>query len=502
MSRQCAQWRRVIKEPALREAYIRKVREVDGAIHSFLSFEIKDPPESAYLDGLSAEGLSSENLQSEGLSAEGLLRGVPLAVKDNIAVEGRPLTCASRILENFVSPYTATSVRKLERAGAVVVGKTNMDEFGMGSSTTNSAFGKTCNPWDASRVAGGSSGGSAAAVAAGLVPLALGSDTGGSVRQPASFCGVYGLKPTYGVISRYGLTAYASSLDVIGGMSLNLQLLREAFHVMAGLDGQDQSSVSVSPGFSRPSGQQGPAAARRAGKKAGKKAVMLKVDKGVLDPEVAGAYTRAADFLRSSGYTVEAVSLPSLHLVVPAYYTIATAEASANLARYNGMRYGHAPVHAENPAELMRSARQEGFGDEVKLRILLGTYVLRSGFQEQYYGRARKVRTLICREFNALFNDAALMLMPVFPVQAFVAGASDMDEYRQKLADVFTSLANLTGTPALSVPMGVSGGLPVGIQLLAPAFGEERLFEAGALLAGCYSPERAPCSLDVGSLTV
>jgi aspartyl-tRNA(Asn)/glutamyl-tRNA(Gln) amidotransferase subunit A len=457
-------WSGVLSEPGRRKKYATLVGEIDKNIGSFLSFSPESPVDST--------------------AADGSLSGLPIGVKDNIAVKGRPLTCGSRILENLVAPYTATAVSRLEAAGVSVVGKTNMDEFGMGSSNENSALGTTVNPWNKDHVPGGSSGGSAAAVAAGLVPLALGSDTGGSVRQPANFCGVYGLKPTYGAVSRFGLTAYASSLEVIGTITRDIDLLETAFKVMSARDDRDQSSASPEPP-----------------QNSGKTAIMLDIEDGVLDDAVALAYQQTGDALKDSGYTVEKVSLPFLDLVVPAYYTIATAEASANLARYNGIRYGHAPDFAESPTELMKAARHEGFGNEVKLRILLGTYVLRSGFQDQYYGKAQKIRTLIRNELSGVFDSGDLLLMPVFPTQAFLRGDKGMDDYKQRIADVFTCLANLAGLPALSVPVGVDGGLPTGVQFMAPAFAEDRLFRAARDLAGHFPLQTAPGSLDIGSLS-
>ena len=457
-------WAGVLKDPDLKNKYVEAVRNNDGEVGAFLSFDADDP-------------------QGRDIP-EGRLSGIPVAVKDNIAVRGRPLTCGSRILADLTAPYTATAVGRLEAEGARVVGKTNLDEFGMGSSNENSALQATVNPWNHDRVPGGSSGGSAAAVASGSVPLALGSDTGGSVRQPASFCGVYGLKPTYGVISRYGLTAYASSLDVVGCISSDIGLLESAFHAMAARDERDQSSVDLQP----------------AGE-SGKRVMMLRVEDGVLDPEVALSYESAAESLRALGYAVEQADLPSLNLVVPAYYTIATAEASANLARYNGIRYGHAPAFSENPVELMRQARHEGFGDEVKLRILLGTYVLRSGFQDQYYGRAQKIRTLIRKELAGVFRQHDFILMPTFPTQAFGRGDAGMDDYRQRLADVFTCLSNLTGTPALAVPTAPAAGLPTGVQLLAPAFAEDRLFGIAREIAGDFPVMLPEGALDIRSLS-
>jgi len=463
MSQIAVDWSGVLSNPERKNQYSRRVREIDKDLGSFLSFN----PE----DSVSEEG------------AGGVLSGLPLAVKDNIAVAGRPLTCGSRMLENLTAPYTATAVRRLEAEGAVVVGKTNLDEFGMGSSNENSALGTTVNPWRHDRVPGGSSGGSAAAVAAGLVPLALGSDTGGSVRQPANFCGVYGLKPTYGSVSRFGLTAYASSLEVIGTLSRDIDLMESAFDIMSGLDEQDQSTVS-----------------HESPKAEASRVVMLKVEPGILDPPVASAYNDAGEALKKAGYEVREISMPFLDLVVPAYYTIATAEASANLARFNGIRYGYAPDFAENPTELMKKARHEGFGREVKLRILLGTYVLRSGFQDQYYGKAQKIRTLIRNELTSIFSSSDLLLMPVFPTQAFLTGDAGMDDYKQRLADVFTTLANLSGLPALSVPVGVEDGLPTGVQFMAPAFAEERLFKAARDLQDVFPLQNPPNALDIGGL--
>jgi len=456
-------WYDVLREPVQRNRYSKLVEEIDAKIGSFLSFNPDDP-----------EGRPIR---------EGPLSGIPMAIKDNIAVKGRPLTCGSKLLRNLVAPYTSTAVDRLEKAGAVVVGKTNMDEFGMGSSNEHSALATTVNPWDYTRVPGGSSGGSAAAVAAGLVPLSLGSDTGGSVRQPANFCGVYGLKPTYGTVSRYGLTAYASSLEVIGCMSADIDLLERAFNIMSSRDNRDQSTLSpVKPKIHH------------------KKAVLLEFEHDILDAAIADSYKRAAEALENTGVTLSTVRLSSFDFIVPAYYTIATAEASANLARYNGIRYGYTPDYAENPVELMRKARHEGFGDEVKLRVLLGTYVLRSGFQKEYYGKAQRIRTLIRNELNEVFKNNSLMLMPVFPTQAFPRGEKGMDDYQQRLADVFTCLANLAGLPALSIPTGNTLGLPTGVQLMTPAFAESHLFQAARSFQDAFPLISAPGSLEIESL--
>ncbi len=438
-------WAGLLKDSSRLKAYKKYVTDWEEKIGSFLEFDT--------------------NRVVEDSAAEGPLAGIPFGVKDNIAVKNFKLTCGSRMLEHLVSPYTATAVKNLQKAGAVPVGKCNLDEFGMGSSTENSALGKTSNPWDTARVAGGSSGGSAAAVAAGLVPFALGSDTGGSVRQPASFCGVYGLKPTYGVVSRYGLTAYASSLEVIGVLARTTEMTKKVFEAMKGKDPMDHTSLDHTP----------------AGGDV-KTVGVLKLAPGALKPEVEGSYKTSIERLKKLGYQIIDIELPMLEYVVPAYYTIATAEASANLARYNGIRYGHAPVFAENPTELMKKSRHEGFGDEVKLRVLLGTYVLRSGFQDQYYVRAQKIRTAIRNDVERWYDQADVLMMPVFPTPAFHHGNQEMDEFQQKQADLYTCTANLVGHPALSVPSTVEEGLPVGVQFMAPPFEEERLFKVASSL--------------------
>jgi len=430
---------------AKKEAYLAYARPWEKKIASFLTYRPEASPVT---------------------TATGPLAGLPFGVKDNIAVDGFPLTCGSKMLADLISPYDATVVARIKAAGAFVIGKTNLDEFGMGSSTDNSALGKTHNPWDVTRVAGGSSGGSAAAVAAGLVPFSLGTDTGGSVRQPASFCGVYGFKPTYGILSRYGLTAYASSLETPGILSSDLELVKTIFEVAQGRDVHDQTSLDAETLASRPV-----------------KTIAVLADLADLDPGVKAVYEHTLNVLKDLGFVLVPVSLPTLDYAVPAYYTIATAEASANLARFNGIRYGHRPVYAENPEHLVRQSRTDGFGDEVKTRIMVGTYVLRSGFQDQYYTKAQKVRTLIGNDLRKVFDQAALLLSPTFPVPAFVHGDKTMNEFQQKLADKFTVTANLAGVPALSFPAGLSGGLPVGMQFTAPAFGEARLFEAAAAFA-------------------
>ncbi len=470
-------WNRVLGAPHTREAYAAFVRAQDERLGAFLEFdpERRNTADRGTEDGRGAGG------HRRGV---GLLAGLPVAVKDNIAVAGFRLTCGSRFLEALRCPYTATAVRRLEAAGARVVGKTNLDEFGMGSSTDNSALGVTNNPYDHARVAGGSSGGSAAAVAAGLVPLALGSDTGGSVRQPASFCGVYGFKPTYGAVSRYGLVAFASSLDVVGACARDLDTLEAAFAAMRGLDERDHSSLA-------PEADTGAGSAVPAGG-AEVRAVGVLTGLEGLAPGVQAAYASTIAKLRGRGYELREISLNTLQYVVPAYYTIATAEASANLARYNGVRYGARPEMADNPDELVRTARDEGFGPEVKLRILLGTYVLRSGFQDQYYLRAQRIRTAIRNELNRAFEQVQVILTPTVPVLPFAHGEGELTAFEQKLADQFTATASLAGIPALSVPGEWADGLPVGMQLLAPAFAENRLWALGRELGEAGTPPDYP----------
>jgi len=431
--------------------------------------------------------------------AAALVAGLPFAVKDNIAVKDLPLTCGSKLLEKFRSPYNAAVVEKLIACGAAVIGKTNLDEFGMGSSTDNSALKKTNNPWDTARVAGGSSGGSAAATSAGLVPFALGTDTGGSVRQPAAFCGVVGLKPTYGAVSRYGLVAYASSLESAGILSDTVARCRAVFAIIRGKDPMDQTShdapenspplYNVAANGGKKIGVLSAEAIARAlaaaAKSEGDSALEIAAQASVLEDEVRRGFELAKERLASLGHTLVDVEIPILKYGVPAYYTIATAEASANLARFDGIRYGQRPNMAENPDELVDKSRDMGFGNEVKLRILLGTFVLRSGFQDRYYLRAQRIRDNIRQSFESLLGDREYkeaakldaILMPVFPSRAFGRGPTSLSAFAQKAADLYTCCANLAGLPALSFPACVEGGLPVGVQLLGRAFAEGTLFD-------------------------
>ncbi len=403
----------------------------------------------------------------------GPLAGVPVALKDNLCTRGVPTTCGSRILDGWLPPYDATVVERLRGAGAVVIGKTNMDEFAMGSSTENSAFGPTLNPHDRSRVPGGSSGGSAAAVAAGFASLALGSDTGGSIRQPAALCGVVGAKPTYGLVSRYGLVAFASSLDQIGpfaGTVADAALLLEA---VAGHDGLDSTSIpQPAPRLvdSLDEGVEG----LRVG-------VVRELSDGV-DADVAARLEAAAAGLEAEGAKVDEVSLPAAVHGLSAYYLIAPAEASSNLARYDGVRYG-LRVDGADVTEMYAATRAAGFGPEVKRRIMLGTYALSAGYYDAYYGQAQRVRTLIIRDFETAYADHDLLLSPTSPTTAFPLGARTDIPLAMYLSDVCTIPSNLAGHPAISVPYGTGDdGLPVGVQVLAPALGEATMFRAAAAL--------------------
>ena len=406
----------------------------------------------------------------------GPLAGVPVAVKDNIATFGLPTTCGSRILEGYVSPYEATAVARLRAAGAMIVAKTNMDEFAMGSSTEHSAFGPTRNPLDPTRVPGGSSGGSAAAVAAGIVRIALGSETGGSVRQPASFCGIVGIKPTYGRVSRHGLVAFASSLDHVGVFGRTVDDAALGLSVIAGHDPNDSTSEQV------------PVAPYRDATKESMRGVVIgrptEYFPESLDPRIRERCDAACELLRSLGATVRDVSLPHTDLAIPVYYIVAPAEASSNLARYDGVRYG-LRVPGDGLRGMYEATRSRGFGAEVTRRILLGTYVLSAGYYDAYYRKAMGVRALIAEDFRRVFESGVhVLLTPTAPSTAFELGAIS-DPYEMYLSDIFTATANLAGVPGMSIPVGLVDGLPVGAQLLAAHFDEYRM------LAVAYALERA-----------
>ncbi|MDR3229761.1 MAG: Asp-tRNA(Asn)/Glu-tRNA(Gln) amidotransferase subunit GatA [Puniceicoccales bacterium] len=443
------------------------VKTRDAQIAAFLGYDAAD---------LLAQADASDARRAANASL-GPLDGIPVAIKDNIAVAGQPLTCASKILANYVSPYDATVVTKLRQAGALVWGRLNMDEFAMGSSTENSAFQKTRNPRDLSRVPGGSSGGSAAAVAAGMTPLALGSDTGGSIRQPAAFCGVVGLKPTYGRVSRYGLAAFASSLDQIGPLARTAADAALLLAAIAGGDAHDSTALANPvPDY---------AAQTRQSSGPWRIAVPEEFFANGFDAGVRAAVERAAAFYREAGHTLVPVSLPRTTAAVAAYYIIATAEASSNLSRYDGIRYGHRSAAATDALDIYSLSRAEGFGDEVKRRIILGTYVLSSGYYDAYYVRAQKVRTLIRDDYMRVFEDADFVLSPVSPTPPPKLGAAStpLETY---LADICTIPVNLAGLPAVSVPCGEADGLPAAFQLTGKPLAE------GALLAAAHLFETAP----------
>jgi aspartyl-tRNA(Asn)/glutamyl-tRNA(Gln) amidotransferase subunit A len=407
--------------------------------------------------------------------AVGPLAGVPVALKDNLCTRGVPTTCSSRILDGWRPPYDATVVERLRAAGALVIGKTNLDEFAMGSSTENSAFGPTRNPHDPSRVPGGSSGGSAAAVAAGFAPLALGSDTGGSIRQPAALCGVVGVKPTYGLVSRYGLVAFASSLDQIGPFAMTVGDAAALLDVIAGWDQRDSTSVATD----RP-----PIAASVGRGVEGLRVGVVRELLDGIDGDVLSRVRGAADTLEGAGAKVDEVSVPAAIYGLSAYYLIAPAEASSNLARYDGVRYG-LRKDADDITTMYSATRAAGFGAEVKRRIMLGTYALSAGYYDAYYGQAQRVRTLIIRDFDAAYESFDVLLSPTAPTTAFALGAKTGDPLAMYLSDVCTIPTNLAGHPAMTVPYGTGDdGLPVGVQVMAPALGEPVMFQVAAALEG------------------
>ncbi|HEY2332863.1 MAG TPA: Asp-tRNA(Asn)/Glu-tRNA(Gln) amidotransferase subunit GatA [Acidimicrobiales bacterium] len=413
----------------------------------------------------------------------GPLAGVPIALKDNLCTRGIPTTCSSRILEGWRPPYDGTVVARVAAAGAVSVGKTNLDEFAMGSSTENSAFGPTHNPHDLTRVPGGSSGGSAAAVAAGFAPISLGSDTGGSIRQPAALCGVVGIKPTYGLVSRYGLVAFASSLDQIGPFATTVADAALLLEVIAGHDPMDSTSIDrPAPSLVASIGE---------GVEGLRVGVLTElVDAEGVAPDVRRRVTAAAEALAAAGAKVDDASVPAAGLGLSAYYLIAPAEASSNLARYDGVRYG-LRVDAANTADMNAASRTAGFGPEVKRRIMLGTYALSAGYYDAYYGKAQQVRTLIIRDFAAAYERFDLLLGPTAPTTAFRLGDKTADPLAMYLNDVCTIPSNLAGDPALSVPFGSGDdGLPVGVQLLGPALSESTLLRAAAVLEAAVEEER------------
>ncbi|GLG01248.1 aspartyl/glutamyl-tRNA amidotransferase subunit A [Alicyclobacillus hesperidum subsp. aegles] len=431
------------------------IEQIDGELKSFLLVD----PEAA---------LQTADRIDSGQASEGaLLRGVPYALKDNIVTKGVRTTAASRILENYIPPYSATSAQKLEAAGGVMVGKTNMDEFAMGSSTETSAFQKTANPYGKEYVPGGSSGGSAAAVAAGLVPFALGSDTGGSIRQPAAFCGCFGLKPTYGRVSRYGLIAFASSLDQIGPFTRTAEDAAIVLNAICGHDPMDSTSA-------RGQGEIDFTEGIDAGVKGMRIGIVRNLPEEGLDPAIKAAVEEAIRTLEQAGAQVVEVELPHMEYAVATYYLIAPAEASSNLARFDGVRYGRR-AEASGVIDMFERSRSEGFGMEVKRRIIIGTYALSSGYYDAYYKRAQQMRTLIRQDYDRAFAHCDVILMPTTPTTAFKFGEKADNPLQMYLNDIYTIPANLAGLPGASVPCGFAGGLPIGLQILAKPFDEKSI---------------------------
>lgn len=453
---------------ALVEAALKKIDEHDKKIQAFLSVE---------RDEALAQAAASDQRRAQG-KALSPYDGIPIGIKDNIVTKGRVTQCASKILEGFVSPYSATVIERLHAQGFVTLGRLNMDEFAMGSSTENSAFQITRNPFDLERAPGGSSGGSAAAVAAGYLPAALGSDTGGSIRQPAAFCGLAGLKPTYGTVSRYGLVAFASSLDQIGPLAHTVSDVELIHNAIKGHDPKDATTMPDSA-YKKWQGNI--------------RDIKLGVDESLLlglTPEVRSSFDQTLKFLKSKVKSVESIALPHQKYGIPVYYITATSEASANLARFDGIRYGYRSKSAKNLAEVYEKSRTEGFGAEVKRRILLGTYALSSGYYDAFYGKAQAVRALIQRDYLEAFQKVDAILLPATPSPAFKIGEKTADPVAMYLSDVLTVGANLAGIPALSVP-GPSNGLPIGMQLQGPFFSEELLFALGRAIEAEFPQRRA-----------
>jgi len=445
------------------EDMLARIASLDGKLDAFLALDAEGARTAA-------REVDRKRTAGEPLGA---LAGVPIALKDNLVTKGLATTAGSKILAGWIPPYDGSAAERLRATGAIIVGKLNLDEFGMGSSTENSAFQKTKNPWNAERVPGGSSGGSAAAVAAGLCAASLGTDTGGSIRQPAALCGVVGVKPTYGRVSRWGVVAFASSLDQVGPLARTVDDAARMLGVIAGHDPRDATSLDAPvPDY---------VAALAGGVRGLRIGLPREYFDAQIDPEVRAALDRTIAALREGGAEVGAVTLPHTALALPAYYIVAPAEASSNLARYDGVRYGQR-VEATDLLDMYRRTRGAGFGPEVKRRIMLGTYALRSGYYDAYYKKAQQVRTLIKRDYEAAFAVADVLLTPTTPSAAFPFGAkaTPLDMY---LADIFTLSCNLAGLPGISVPCGLTGdGLPIGAQLLGKPLDEATLLRAGAAI--------------------
>lgn len=468
------------------------LKELSGAM---LKGEIR-PKEAleAYLEQIEAEdkkinayiSLDAENAlkKAEKIKPDGFLSGIPMAVKDNICVKGLKTTCASKMLENFVPPYSACAYEKLENAGCVLMGKLNMDEFAMGSTTETSYFGPTRNPVDLSRVPGGSSGGSAAAVKAGEAPFALGSDTGGSIRQPAAFCGVVGLKPTYGRVSRYGLVAFASSLDQIGPITRNVEDNALVLQAIAGPDSRDATSA--------PRGAEDFASDMEKGVDGLKIGLPREFYEKGINPEVKAGLLKAAEGLEKLGAEIMWVDMPTLDYALPAYYVLSSAEASSNLARFDGVRYGYRSDKYEDITQLYINSRSEGFGAEVKRRIMLGTFALSSGYYDAYYKKALQARALVSDNFSEAFKKCDVLLTPVAPTTAYKLGEKINNPLEMYMGDMYTVPVNIAGVPALSLPCGEDANrLPISAQLIGPHFSERLLYRVGKSLEGWASSSGA-----------
>ncbi|MEM9449079.1 MAG: Asp-tRNA(Asn)/Glu-tRNA(Gln) amidotransferase subunit GatA [Cyanobacteria bacterium P01_E01_bin.6] len=438
-----------------------RIQSLEPTLHSFLHVTAdKALDQARHIDQAIAAG-----------DDIGLLAGIPIGIKDNMCTQGIPTTCASRILENFVPPYESTVTQKIAAAGAVMVGKTNLDEFAMGGSTENSAFHPTSNPWDIERVPGGSSGGSAAAVAAGECTISLGSDTGGSIRQPASFCGVVGMKPTYGLVSRYGLVAFASSLDQIGPFARSVEDAAILLGAIAGYDPKDSTSLKTNiPDYTANLNAELPK---------GTRVGIIKETFGEgLDPTVEKSVMQAVEHFKGMGATVQEITCPQFRYGLPTYYIIAPSEASANLARYDGVKYGFRKGEAEDLMQMYTRTRAEGFGPEVKRRIMIGTYALSAGYYDAYYLKAQKVRTLIKQDFEKAFEQVDVLVSPTAPTTAFKMGAKSEDPLSMYLLDLMTIPVNLAGLPGLSLPCGFDeDGMPIGLQIIGNVLQEEKVLQ-------------------------
>ena len=447
-----------VKPSEIVEAFIKRTEEVEPKINSYITF-------------LGEKALEEAKKKDDEINKDnkGKLFGIPIAIKDNIITKDVKTTCASKMLENFIPPYDATVIEKLKNEEYILLGKTNLDEFAMGSSTENSAFFTTKNPWDLERVPGGSSGGSAAVVSAGLTPVALGSDTGGSIRQPAAFCGVVGFKPTYGRVSRYGLVAFASSLDQIGTFSRTVEDTAIVMNIISGKDEKDSTSSDKEvPDFTQFLGKD-------------IKGIKIGIPKeffpDTLDNEIKNIVLDMAKKLEKEGAELIEISLPTSKYSIEAYYIIAPSEASSNLARYDGVRYGYRAENYKDLEEMYSKTRDKGFGAEVKRRIMLGTYALSSGYYDAYYLKAQKVRTLIYQEFMNAFKDVDLILTPTTPDVAFKIGEKTDNPIEMYLSDIFTVSVNMAGLPAISVPVGFKNSLPVGLQLIGKPFDEGTILQ-------------------------